>query len=195
MSKLILFLSMSVDEFIAGRNVRPEEPMGDGGVRLHEWAMVEAEDDPNRQWLADAVAAEGAILVGRTTYDYSIPWWGADGPTGATRTPVFVVTHEPPAESPAGGVYTFVSGGIEEAVAQAKAAAGNKVVGVGGGANLAQQLIRAGLLDEIHIALVPVLFGGGLRLFQHLGPDHISLETLEVIETPAVTHLRFRIVK
>lgn len=194
MSKLVLFFSMSLDGFIAARNVRPEEPMGDGGLRLHEWAMGEA-DDPSSRLLAEAIAAEGAILVGRTTYDYSIRWWGADGPTGATRTPVFVVTHEPPAESPPGGVYTFVTGGIEEAVARAKEAAGAKFVGVGGGADVAQQLIRAGLLDEIRISLVPVLFGGGLRLFEHLGPDHISLERLEVIDTPAVTHLRYRIVK
>ena len=108
---------------------------------------------------------------------------------------MFVVTHEAPAESPEGGVYTFVTDGIEGALEQAKAAAGDKDVAVMGGADIGQQYVRAGLVDEISIHLVSVLFGGGTRLFEHLGSEHIQLETADVIETPTATHLLFRVVK
>ena len=127
------------------------------------------------------------------TYDTSVPWWGADGPTGSARRPVFVVTHNVPAAVPEGGVYRFVTDGIESALEQARAAAGDRIVCVMGGASMGQQYIAAGLIDEIQIHLVPVLFGSGTRMFEHLGSEHIHLETAEVIETPAATHLRFRI--
>jgi dihydrofolate reductase len=112
-------------------NRRPEEPMGDGGQRLHEWAF--GEDERNRELLEDAVEALGALVAGRTPYDDSAPWWGADGPTGSPRRPVFVVTHDAPAESPERGVYTFVTDGIESALEQAKAATGEKIATVMGG--------------------------------------------------------------
>lgn len=108
---------------------------------------------------------------------------------------MFVVTHEPPAQSPEGGVYEFVTGGIEEALRRAKAATGNGVVAVMGGANLGQQFIQAGLVDEISIHLVPVLFGAGTRLFDNLAIDHIRLEASGVVHTPAATHLHFRVLK
>jgi dihydrofolate reductase len=194
MSKVVFDISMSLDGFITASNRRPEEPLSDGGQQLHEWAMG-GEDDRNRKFLEDAIAAEGAVIAGRETYDASVPWWGADGPTGSARRPVFVVTHDAPSEVPEGGVYTFVTDGIESALEQAKAAAGDKNVGVMGGANIGQQFIRAGLVDEIQIHLVPVLFGSGTRMFEHLGSEHIQLETVEVIETAAAIHLRFRVVK
>jgi dihydrofolate reductase len=108
---------------------------------------------------------------------------------------VFVVTHAEPEGMPEGGVYTFVTDGIESALEQAKAAAGAKDVAVMGRADIGQQYIRAGQVDEISIHLVPVLFGGGTRMFEHLGNEHIQLETAGVIETSLATHLRFRIVK
>ncbi len=194
MSKVIFDISMSLDGFITAANVRPDEPMGDGGERLHDWAL-NGEDERNRRYLEEAVAALGAVIVGRTTYDQSVPWWGADGPTGSARRPVFVLTHHAPAESPEGGVYTFVTGGLEDALEQARAAAGDKTVAVGGGAETARQYIGAGLVDEIGIHLVPVLFGSGTRLFEPLSSDHIELEPIETIETPAATHLRFRVKK
>ena len=117
------------------------------------------------------------------------------GPTGPARRPLFVVTHEASAESPEGGVYTFVTDGIESALEQAKAVADGKIVTVMGGASIGQQYIAAGLIDEISIHLVPVLFGSGTKMFEHLGGEHIQLEPIEVIETRAATHLRFRIVK
>jgi dihydrofolate reductase len=135
------------------------------------------------------------VIAGRRTYDSSVAWWGPDGPSGPARVPVFVVTHEAPEDAPEGGVYTFVTGGIERALEQARIAAGDRTVCVMGGAATGRQYIAAGLVDEISIHLVPVLFGGGTRLFEELGGEHIRLETAEVVETANATHLRFRVVK
>jgi dihydrofolate reductase len=107
MTNVILDMSMSLDGFVTASNVRPEEPLGDGGQRLHEWAF--GEDKRNRELLAEAVNFVGAVIAGRRTYDLFIPWWGADGPAGPARVPVFVVTHAEPEEVPEGGVYTFVT--------------------------------------------------------------------------------------
>jgi dihydrofolate reductase len=192
MTKVIFDISMSLDGFVTASNVRPEEPMGDGGQRLHEWAF--GEDERNRELLTESMNFVGAIVAGRGTYDISVGWWGADGPAGPARVPVFVVTHAEPEKAPEGGVYTFVTGGIESVLEEAKAAAGDKDVAVMGGAETGQQFIRTGLVDEISIHLVPVLFGSGTRLFEHLGKEHIQLETTGVIETPEATHLRFRVV-
>jgi dihydrofolate reductase len=194
MSKVVFDISMSLDGFMTVANRRPEEPMGDGGLRLVEWAMGGA-GDRNRKFLEDAIENLGAVITGRETYDTSVPWWGADGPSGVARRPVFVVTHQAPSAAPEGGVYTFVTDGIESALQQAKAAAGDKYVTVMGGASIGQQYIAAGLVDEISIHLVPILFGSGTRMFEHLGSQHIQLEIVEVIETPAAIHLRFRVVK
>src|SRR5215213_1317583 len=114
MGKVIVDISMSLDGFITASNVRPEEPMGDGGQRLHEWAM--SGDERDREFLEGAIADLGASIAGRTTYESSVPWWGADDPSGAARRPLFVVTHEVPTESPESGVYTFVTDGIESAL-------------------------------------------------------------------------------
>ena len=192
MTNVIFDMSMSLDGFVTASNVRPEEPLGDGGRRLHEWAF--GDDEHNRELLAEAVNFVGAVIAGRHTYDLSIPWWGADGPAGPARVPVFVVTHAEPEEVPEGGVYTFVTDGIEGALEEAKAAAGDKYVAVMG-AEIGQQFIRAGLIDEISIHLVPVLLGSGTRMFEHLGGEHIQLETAGVIETQEATHLRFRVVE
>jgi dihydrofolate reductase len=135
------------------------------------------------------------VICGRRTYDDSLPFWGADGPTGAARLPVFVVTHNIPQEIPEGGVYTFVTDGIESALQKAKKAAGDKHVSVMGGADIGQQYIKARLVDELSIHLVPVLFGSGIPMFADLGETHIQLKPVQVIETPEAIHLRFRIRK
>jgi dihydrofolate reductase len=192
MTKVIFDISMSLDGFVTASNVRTEEPMGDGGQRLHEWAF--GQDERNRELLAEAVNFIGALIAGRRTYDLSVPWWGADGPTGPARVPVFVVTHAEPEEVPQEGVYTFVTDGIESALEKAKSAAGEKDVAVMGGAEVGQQFIRARLIDEISIHLVPVLLGSGTEMFERLGGEQIQLETVGVIETPEATHLRFRVV-
>ena len=191
MGTVIFDISMSLDGFMSASNPTPEEPTGAGGQLLTEWAM--GEDDQSRRFLDEAVTGLGASICGRTTYDTSLPWWRADGPTGPARRPLFVVTHEPPEESPDRGVYTFVTDGIESALAQAQDAAGDADVVVMGGADIGRQYIAAGLVDEIQIHLVPVLFGAGKRMFEGLPDDHIQLETIRVLETPAAIHQRFRV--
>jgi dihydrofolate reductase len=193
MGKVVFDISMSLDGFITGPNMRPDEPMGDGGERLHEWAF--GGDERSRELLAEAGRESGAVICGRNTYDHSVPWWGADGPTGQARLPVFVVTHSEPDEQPENGVYRFVTGGIEAALQQAREIAGDKTVAVMGGADLGRQAIRAGLVDEISIHLVPVLFGGGMRLFDEADHEHIELEAIGVEPTPPATHMRFSVVK
>jgi dihydrofolate reductase len=131
MTKVIFDISMSLDGYMTAANARPEEPMGDDGQRLHEWAF--GGDERNRELLAEAVNFVGAVITGRRNYDVSVAWWGVDGPTGPARVPVFVVTHAEPEDAPEGGVYTFVTDGIECALEQAKAAAGDKDVAVMGG--------------------------------------------------------------
>lgn len=192
MGKVSFDISMSLDGFVTAANRRPEEPMGDDGERLHAWAF-RSEDERNRKIL-EGGSALGAVIAGRRTYDDSVPWWGPDGPTGSARVPVFVVSHTVPSAVPEGGVYTFVDR-IEDAVAHAQKTAGDRDISVMGGANIAQQFIQSGLLDEISIHLVPVLFGSGLRLFDDHVSKHIQLETVEVIETKEAIHLRFRVVK
>jgi dihydrofolate reductase len=191
MGKVVFDISMSLDGFISGANVRPEAGLGDGGERLHDWGFNSA--DPRNREIVAGWASTGAIIVGRTTYNLSIPHWGADGPTGAARVPTVIVSHSAPHDIPDGGVYTFVDS-VEAALEKAKKLAGDKDIGIQG-ANVAQQFIKLGLVDEIFIHLVPVLFGDGIRLFEHPGSEHIALETTEVIQTPEATHLRFRVLK
>jgi len=119
---------------------------------------------------------------------------GANGPTGSARLPVFVVSHHPPKEVPEAGVYTFVTDGIESTLQKAKKAAGDKNVTVMGGADIGQQYILAGLVDELSIHLVPVLFGSGTQMFANLAENHIQLEPVQTIETPEAIHLRLRLV-
>lgn len=193
MTKVIFDISMSLDGFMTAANQRPEEPLGEGGEQLHQWAFG---DDPrDREVLTAGASSLGAVICGRRTYDDSLPWWGGDGPTGSDRVPVFVLSHDEPADPPVGGVYFFVTGGIEDALKQAKVAAGDKDVTVMGGAETGQQFLRAGLVDELSIHLIPVLFGGGTRMFQHLGDGHVQLEPLGLVQTAAATHLRFRVVR
>jgi len=135
------------------------------------------------------------VIAGRRTYDQSIPWWGADGPTGLARRPVFVVTHQAPADDPPGGVYRFVTDGVDSALRQAQAAAGDKDVTIMGGADLGRQYLAAGLVDEVSIHLVPVLFGSGTRMFGDLRDGHVQMQAVDVLPTPSANHLRYRIVR
>lgn len=193
-TKVFFDISMSLDGYMTASGQTPEEPMGPGGDQLVAWAF--GEDERDRQVLLEGVAGTGAVIAGRRTYDTSLPWWGVDGPTGNARVPVFVVTHDPPADAPQGGVYTFVMGGIELALEQAKAAAGDKDVTVMGGADTGHQYLRAGLIDELSIHLVPILLGGGTRTFEPLGDEPIiKLEHNGITGTAAATHLRLRVVK
>jgi dihydrofolate reductase len=191
MSKVIFDMSMSLDGFVRASNATPEQPLGDGGEKLLEWGF--GGDERDREVLASGVEGPGAIIAGRRTYDDSVRFWGADGPHPPTR--VFVVTHEAPDAVPEGGVYTFVTDGIESALEKAMDAAEDKDVAVMGGADIGRQFIEAGLVDEIGVHLVPVLFGSGTRMFENLGDEHLQLANGGSIQTSAATHLRFRITR
>ena len=189
MGRVIYDMSTSADGFVSAAGATAEEPLGRGGERLHTWAF--GGDEVSSRLLADGVAGLGAVITGRRTYDQSIPFWGANGPTGEARLPLFVVTHNPPADAPENSVYRFVTDGPESACTQAMAAAGDKGVGVMG-TDVARQLLRAGLVNEIVTHVAPVLFGAGDRFFADDG-GHIELEVVEVVPAPSATHIRYRI--
>jgi dihydrofolate reductase len=204
MGKVVLEISISLDGFVAGPNDSPENPMGDGGMRLFDWYssgdtafplpgtdMVFKISRASAELLQQTWPMIGAMVCGRRMFDIAGAW-GGNPPGGG---PCFVVTHTVPQEwVKDGSPFTFVTDGVESAIRRAKKAAGDKTVSVAS-ANIAQQCIKAGLLDEIQIDLAPVLLGGGVRLFDNLGAAPIELESMRVIEAPDVTHLTFRVVK
>ncbi len=191
MGRVIFQTSMSLDGFMTASEQTAEEPLGKGGLQLHEWGF--SEDPRDQAYLEHAPDHGGAVISGRVTYDHSLPWWGADGPSGAARVPVFVVTQEAPAESPDDGVYTFVTDGIDSALQHAQEAAGDRHVMIVGGASLGRAYLAAGLVDEIQMHIVPVLFGTGTRMFEDMRHGHVQLEPIEVVDTPHATHIRYRI--
>jgi dihydrofolate reductase len=193
MTNVVFATSMSLDGFMTASNRTADEPLGAGGERLHAW-LIESDDQRDKEIADQSSAGVAAMICGRRTYDDSLPWWGADGPGGSARTPVFVITHEAPAEPPENGVYTFVTDGIESALEQAKAVAGDKTISMGGG-EIGRQFLEAGLIDELRISLVPVLFGGGISVFDGLEDRHIELEPIEVVSTSSAIHARFRVAR
>jgi dihydrofolate reductase len=209
---LVAEISMSLDGFVAGPNQTLEQPLGEGGEKLHEWAFGLAtfrerhgleggEDNADSALVQESLDATGAVVMGRRMFSGGAGpweddpnadgWWGDDPPF---RVPVFVLTHHPrDTEVKQGGTsFTFVTGGIESALDQARAAAGEQDVALAGGASAVQQYLKAGLLDELQIHLAPVLLGDGVHLFGRLGIDPIQLEATSVVASPSVTHLRFR---
>jgi dihydrofolate reductase len=190
MDSVIYDKSSSLDGFIAGTNVRLEAGLGDDGDRLHDWAF---QDEVGKELLEREVARLGAVICGRRTYDMSIQHWGADGPTGSARVPLFVLPHGVPDDVPEGGVYAFVDN-LETAIARAREAAGDRDISVMG-ADVGRQLINAGEIDEISMHLVPVLFGSGTPIFGEGVKEHVALERVEVIESPHATHVRYRVVR
>jgi dihydrofolate reductase len=198
-------ITMSLDGFIAGPNDRPGNGLGDGGEVLHEWVyglkswrephgLEGGETGTDSEVLEEAFQRTGATLMGRRMFDLGEEPWGDDPPF---HGPVFVVTHTARDElvKEGGTTFTFVTDGLESALDQARSAAGDKDVSVAGGANVIQQYLTAGLLDEIQIHVAPVLLGDGRRLFENLGAEQRELETIRVIDSPGVTHLKFRVVK
>lgn len=191
MSASVLYMSMSLDGYIAGPNDEPGNPGGDGFDRLHDWFVA-----PDGEFfrpsgeagqLVDEWSAAGALLAGRRTAE-QIDHWKGD----ANGVPIFVLSHRPPGPSVANyPLVTYVTDGIASAMARAKAAAGDRNVLVHG-AYTAQRALAAGVLDELQIHQVPVLFGGGRRLFDML-PSRVELEIVRVIDTPQATHIRYRV--
>jgi dihydrofolate reductase len=187
----MLYMAMSLDGYIAGPNDEPGNPGGDGFARLHDWFV-----GPDGEFfrpsvpageLFDEIEALGAVLAGRRTVE-QVDHWSGDH----HGVPIFVPSHRPPGPSVANyPLVTYVSDGIASAMAQAKAAAGDRYVLVHG-AYTAQRALAAGVLDELQISQIPVLFGGGRRLFDVL-PSRIELDIVRVIDTPEATHIRYRV--
>lgn len=201
MGHVLLNMSISLDGFAAGPDVGVEHPMGRGGERLHEWLF---RDGADRAVAADGVSPAGidaeqakelstmtgAVVIGKRTFDVGVGLW-QDTPF---PVPTFVITHEPHEHmTMRSAAFTFVTEGIEHALRQAQHAAGDRNVLIMGGAAIAQQFVRARLVDEIRLQLVPVLLGAGTRLFDQGAADHIELERTMVVESPHVTHLRFEL--
>lgn len=205
MSKVIVDMGMSLDGFIAGPNAGPRNALGDGGMRIHRWvfdleswrerqSLVGGQTNRDDEVSNETFARTGAYVMGRRMFDEGEVGWPDPPPF---RAPVFVLTHHErePWVRQGGTTFTFVTDGIESAIEQARAAAGDKDVRIAGGANTIQQFIEAGLLDELQIHLAPILLGDGVRLFERVAKEHIELENTRVIDSPMVTHLRYRVVK
>jgi len=201
---------MSLDGFVAGPNPTLEEPLGEKGEELHEWVvrtnywrerhgLEGGEEDEDSEVIREAFSSVGASVMGRKMFSggsgpwesdpRSMGWWGDEPPF---HTPVFVLTHHArePEEMEGGTTFFFVTDGIEAAIEQARAAAGEGNVAIGGGANAIQQALAAGLVDELQVHVAPILLGGGTRLFGE-GADPIRLEATRVLASPRATHVKF----
>ena len=213
MSTVRAHISVSLDGYVAGPNQTQEEALGVGGEALHEWLFELPawrdphglgggdSDSPSNEVVAEANANVGAEIMGRGKFgpaargpwgdDPWQGWWGEEPPF---HKPVFVVTHhERDPLTLSDTTFTFVTDGIQSALAQARAAAGEKDVFVGGGADVINQFLAAGLLDELELHVVPILLGGGERLFEGVGPN-VKLEQVRVVEAPGVAHLKYRVI-
>jgi dihydrofolate reductase len=213
MSKVRVHIAISADGYVAGPNQSQEHPLGEGGEALHDWFIeLKAWREPhgrdggevnaNTPIAEESLANVGAEIMGRGKFgppgggpwgeDPWPGWWGEDPPF---RKPVFVVTHherEPLTLSDT--TFTFVTEGIDAALEQARKAADGKDVYIGGGADIINQYLAAGLVDELEVHIAPLILGGGERLFDGVGPD-LKLEQLRAVEGPGVAHLKYRVVK
>lgn len=213
MSKVIVDISTSLDGFVAGPNPTADDPLGENGERLHEWALAVVswrethgreggEGGVDDDLIRERIERTGATIMGRRMFSggsgpwaddpNGSGWWGDAPPFGH---PVFVLTHHEREPLTLGRTtFTFVTDGVESALEQARAAAAENDVLVAGGAQAAQQYLRAGLVDELCVHVAPVLLGRGERLYDGLGPDAPGLEAAGMVESPAgVAHLRYRL--
>jgi dihydrofolate reductase len=211
MPKLRFRISISLDGYVAGPNQSLKDPLGVGGENLHEWAVSLAawralhgkeggEVNESTQVMAESLTNVGATIMGRNMFgghpgpwSSSAPWKGWWGDNPPFHHPVFVLTHNArePLVVKGGTTFTFVTEGIESALEQARRAAGSKDVALAGGAKAAQEYLRAGLVDEMELSQVPILLGGGERLFENVGTDLHGLELVRTIAATGVTHLKF----
>lgn len=210
MNTITCHIAMSLDGFVAGPNQSIDNPLGEGGERLHAWALGTeswraqhgldgGERTADAEVLDEVVQGVGAYIMGRKMFgggdgpwdETWRGWWGEDPPFHA---PVFVLTRHPrePLPMRGGTTFTFVTGGIEAALEQATAAAGEADVSIAGGASAVQQYLAAGLLDELYLHIVPTLLGAGERLLAGVGDP--TLEPVKVVASPAVTHVKYRVV-
>jgi dihydrofolate reductase len=213
MSKVRVHIAVSADGYVAGPNQSEENPLGEGGEQIHDWMLaLKAWREPHGREggevntssaiLEEANDNVGAEIMGRGKFGPADGgpwpdepwegWWGEDPPF---HKPVFVVTHyERQPLTLTDTTFTFVTDGIESALEQAKEAAGEQDVYIGGGASIINQYLAAGLVDEIEVHVSPLILGGGERLFDGVGPD-LKLEQLRAVEAPGVAHLKYRVVK
>jgi len=189
MGKVRLDISMSLDGFTAGPDVRGDNPLGDGGERLHDWMFSQA-TETGRRIQHEVFDGAGAVLMGRRVFDLGKPHWGKET---FRRLPVFVITHRPqePIADPGGSAVTFVSEGIGHALAQARSAAGDRDLVVIGGAAAGRQLLNGGFVDELRLHLVHLLLGSGTPLFEPPGGGFRRLPLTRLVEDTGVTHFTF----
>ncbi len=199
MTAVVLDMSMSLDGFVTGPDPRAGVPLGEGGQRLHEWMFSgnagpggqDEAPDVNAAVAQELFATTGAVLMGRRMFELGIGPWG-DTPF---PVPCFVLTHSAREDLVmASGTFSFITGGLTAALDRAKAAADSKTV-LAHSPGIAQQLLRAGLLEEIQLHLVPILLGAGRRLFENTSQASRELQQTKVVETPGVTHLRYRLAR
>lgn len=205
MSKVTVDVGMSLDGFIAGPNAGPQNALGDGGHRIHQWVYdLEAwrerqslrggRTNKDDEVLREAYEHVGAFIMGRRMFDEGENGWPDPPPFQA---PVFVLTNHgrEPWIREGGTTFTFVTGGIESALEQAREAAGEKDVRISGGANTIDQFAKAGLVDEVQFHLAPVILGSGVRLFENVGEEGLDLEKIRLVDSPGVTHISFRVAR
>jgi dihydrofolate reductase len=204
-AQVVVYMGMSLDGYVAGPNAGPENPLGDGGMRIHRWiydleawrerqSLAGGQTNPDDEVVKESYERVGAYVMGRRMFDEGEVNWPDPPPF---RAPVFVLTNHArePWVRQGGTTFTFVTEGIESALERAREAAGDKDVRISGGANVIQQYLSAGLVDEVFIHLAPVLLGDGVRLFERIGAEQVELECTRVIDSPRVTHLRYRVVR
>jgi dihydrofolate reductase len=191
MTKVAFNISMSLDGFITAGNQTRDQPLGENGEFLHQWFFNSgAEGEAYVRRLSSGV---GAVICGRKCYDDSAPYWDEGGPTGTLKLPLFVVTHRPLLATHSTGIYHAASS-VRDAVSQAQKAADGKDVSLMGGADVFRQALANGLIDEIELHIVPVLFGAGTRLFETL-PGQIRLEPTTTLDTPLARHIAYRVIR
>jgi dihydrofolate reductase len=211
MGSVVCQISMSLDGFVAGPDQSFSNPIGEGGMRLHEWAFATeswrrhqglegGERSADAEVIDEVVRGIGATIMGRKMFgggdgawdETWKGWWGDNPPY---HTPVFVLTHHKrdPLPMEGGTTFTFVTDGIESALAHARKAAGDEDVAIGGGASTVQQFLAAGLLDELYLHIVPIVLGAGERLFVNVGD--LILQPIKVVSSPAVTHVNYRVLR
>ncbi|MBL8737437.1 MAG: dihydrofolate reductase family protein [Planctomycetes bacterium] len=204
MSRVFVDLGLSLDGFVAGQNRGPGNPLGDGGLAIHDWMFATAtfrerrcgdpgdgERGPDDDAVAQGFARSGAWVIGRRMFDEGEASWPEDAPF---RAPVFVVTRHARAPWVRGGTtFHFVTDGLLAALTRAREAAGARDVRIGGGADLVQQAFAAGVVDELTLHVAPVLLGRGLRLFDGVPPGDLVLEPNGAAVSPRAQHLHFRV--
>ncbi len=206
MSKIFFDIGLSLDGFMAGLNGGPKNPLGDEGIKIHDWMFKQKTflehvglpggetSNPDNDIIEEIFNRTGASILGKRMFIEGEANWPEDAPF---KTPVYVLTHQKrePWERKGGTTFYFVNDGIESALRQAKQAAGNKDVRISGGANTIQQYLNAGLIDEFSIHVAPMILSSGVRPFENIKKEKFSCEIIETIHSPRVTHLKYKVIK